>query len=308
MPGEPLAADPNPLLPQGIVLFESLPMRAVVIEALGSAVLDGAVVIREGDRAGVVLIRDGSVDDAFAFDAGSRWRGEAALQRIGDWRDAIVSARRLDPTSLDIVRALYAGTACYDDLRLEWTDVRRLLDDLRRRSGAYVVELTSAAGRAVTAFRGGEHLLTYTPSAIGSQSLIDELIDQGTGSVRVVRFETDSPATLDTAMVTLFGRPQPVLTAHAVAEQRARLRESRQIHSLAPELAALAHRHLRRSSNRVDTLIGEAMAGGESIETLARSVRETAIRGVMPSRMHALADEMLILAEPQKLGQNFLPA
>ena len=62
------APDIIPLLPRGDTVFEDLPVRALVLEALAPAIGDGLIVIRRSPGVGVILIRSGRVTDTYAVE------------------------------------------------------------------------------------------------------------------------------------------------------------------------------------------------------------------------------------------------
>lgn len=295
-----------PPLPRGEVVFESLPMAAVVVEALGPAVRAGVVIAHAPGRAGLVLIRDGEVIDAFTFEPQPNLRGHPAVQRLQQWQDASVSAHRLDPTVLDALPVIVSGSVCYDDLQLEWIDWTRFIDDLRRRAGVHVVEVRTPSGGGVVVIRDGVDLLAYSDAATGSVSLLDEIVAGGEGSLRVRRTAAQHDSGLDGAMMEIFGRAQPALGPHQLVPQPPAGAPS--LERLAPQLKTLAHRRLQRSSGRVEQLIHDSLGSGASLEALAERVEATPIRGIVPDRMRALADEMRALAAPAAGDQSFLPA
>jgi len=178
--------DSLPLLPAGTPLFEALPARAIVLDALAPAVGDGVITMTDRDRTGVLVIRSGRISDAVSFD-GARSAGDLALLAMSGWDAAVVSASHLTETAMSILGALITGERCYEDLRLEWTRWSQLLDDLRERGRTYVVEVRTAAGRGVTIVHDGQQVATYTDAhpGLGEPSLVAALADAGAGSVRV---------------------------------------------------------------------------------------------------------------------------
>jgi hypothetical protein len=186
------AAGPHdliPLLPRGTALFESIPAPAVVIDALSPAIGDGFVLIRRPEAVGVILVKDGELFEEYAFEGGSRVDGGEALRQIARWTDATVSAHRFDPTVVAIAPVLFRGTRCYEDLRLEWTDWRGLLADLRSRDGLFAVELDTPAGRGVTLIVNGRQVATYTDThpELGEEGLVDLLAATRKGTIWVRR-------------------------------------------------------------------------------------------------------------------------
>jgi hypothetical protein len=294
----------SPLLPRGEQLFESLPMSAVVIEALGPAVGDGVARIDADSRFGLVIFRDGRLAGALACESGRVRDGEDALQLLLRWSDATVSAERLAPALLGLLPMLVTGEPCYDDLRLEWVDWRGLVDDLRRRGGMFAVELDTASGRGLLALRDGEELLATTGAA---DRTLDDLAADRRGTIRVRR--APAPAgSVEDAVSELFGRAQPLLGAAAVVTEQRREVAARTLAELAPRLKQLARERLLRSADRVERLVDDAVARAESVELLADRVGRTPIRGVMQTRMLALAGDMRALADGEERAHSFLPA
>ncbi len=185
-PGE---HDLIPLLPRGTALFEGIPANALVIDALCPAIGQGTVVVRAADCVGVVLVKDGSVFEEYAFESGTSLQGEPARQAIATWADAGVAAYRLDPLVVAVIPSLFRGSPCYSDLRLEWIDWRGLLADLCSRDGSFVVELDTPAGRGVTLIVDGRQVATYTESHtdLGPETLLDPLAETRRGSIWVRR-------------------------------------------------------------------------------------------------------------------------
>ncbi len=296
-----------PLLPRGIVLFESLPAQAVNIQAMAPALQDGAIVARDDAGFGIVLVRDGAVVSVFAVDEGALLVAGAALDRIRSWPRASISAHRLDAAVVDLLPLLGAGTVVYDELRLEWVDWRGLMGDLTARTGVFVVEVSTPAGEGVGILRGGAHILSYTADAIGEPELLDELAAGGTGTVRVRETSVDAEVTLDSALVELFGRPQPVVADHSSPAGTGEGAATAQLQRFAPELRQLARARLHRTADRVERLIDDALAGGASLAGVAATVRAMPVRGVRQGSLEQLADDMLALSDPA-LGQGARPA
>ncbi|HYA00226.1 MAG TPA: hypothetical protein VEK76_07720 [Candidatus Binatia bacterium] len=185
-PGE---HDLIPLLPRGTALFEGLPAKAVVIEALSPAIGHGAVVVRRTASVGVILIKDGALFEEYAFEGGARLEGGRALQVMAGWDDATVAAYRFDPLVIAVAPALFRGAPCYADLRLEWTDWKGLLTDLCSRDGSFVVELDTPLGRGVTLIVDGRQVATYTEEhpELGASTLLDPLGETRHGTIWVRR-------------------------------------------------------------------------------------------------------------------------
>ncbi len=183
----PQGHDMIPLLPRGIALFEGIPARAIVIDALCPAIGHGAVIVRGTDAVGVVLVEDGVRAQDYAFAGNAALEGEGAQAVIHSWEDGIVAAYRFDPLVVAVLPSLFRGTPCYADLRLEWTDWHGLLADLCRRDGSFVVELETPRGRGVTLIVDGRQVATYTDGhpELGSEDLLDPLADAGRGTIWV---------------------------------------------------------------------------------------------------------------------------
>ena len=158
-----------------------------MIGALGPVVGDGIVLVRGPGTLGVILVRDGELFERYSFEAGARLDGDPALLRMASWHDASVTAYRFDRRVVSVAPALLRGRPSYEDLRLEWTDWRALLADLRRRSGVFAVELDTPAGRGVTLIGGGRQVATYTDAhpELGDDTLLDPLAASRQGTVRV---------------------------------------------------------------------------------------------------------------------------
>jgi hypothetical protein len=177
-----------PLLPAGSPLFQSLPVGALVLDALAPAIGDGMITLSENGSEGVLVVRNGVVAERFWVANGVRSHGDEALALIGAADAAMVSARRLDDDAMGLLGALLHGSACYSDLRLEWVAWPQFLGELSTRGETLVVELTTPSGRGVTCIRGGRQVATFTDShpALGDASLLDDLAAGGVGTVRVL--------------------------------------------------------------------------------------------------------------------------
>ena len=181
--------DPVPLLPRGQILFESIPLKAVVLEAMAPALGHGALVVRDRDRGAAVLVRDGALVEAHAFSGGSARTGDAVLGEVQGWTDAVVSAHRLDPLLVDVSESLLRGEIIYSDLRLEWVEWPSLLGDFCRRGGAYALEIFTPAGRGVTCVAVGQQVLSFTDihPDLGDPALLEAMAKNKDGSIRVRR-------------------------------------------------------------------------------------------------------------------------
>ena len=319
------------MLPAGSFLFERLPARAIVLDALAPAVRNGVITMTDGDRTGVLVIRDGGISDAVGIDDGARSSGDTALALIRGWESASMSACRWTDSAMFLLEPLIRGEPCYEDLRLEWTAWPQLLDDLRARGGTFVVELFTPVGRGVTVIRGGQPVATYSDAhpSLGDPELTDILAAGGAGSVRVLvasdtapRMErllgsaapvpprpdpsADSrPAVAMTelddgnaALSALFGANLGTARlAPLVVLDRARASATTEVRALLPELKLLVHNRLQRSSGPVDDVVDAAADDDRSVEWLGQRVRVMTVRGFMASTLEQLADDMLALAD-----------
>jgi hypothetical protein len=66
--------------------------------------------------------------------------------------------------------------------------------------------------------------------------------------------------------------------------------------ALAPALKQVAQLHLQRSSSRVESMVDDAAAQGQTLDRLLRDIRSVVIRGVMQSSIDKMADEMAAMA------------
>jgi hypothetical protein len=324
-----------PLMPSGAALFDALPAGAVVLDALAPAVGKGVITIRHGASAGLLVIRDGNVVEIIWIANGDRIYGEDAMLMIRGSIAATVSATLLTDEALDLLGPLMRGDSYYADLRLEWVDWGRLLDDLRERGKTFVIELETPSGRGVTIIRGGRQVATYTDShpALGGPDLLDTLAAGGSGTIRVL---IDGGARRPTFAVDAVPTPSPALTAprtepvdHATADRTPVEPEDRQetvaavfgplfqtqplaplitfgapypatrggdVAALLPQLRSLVRERLQRSSASVEDVVDAAATDGQTVAWLADRVRVMTVRGFMYSTLEHLADEMLALA------------
>jgi hypothetical protein len=296
MGGESGRGHSLPLLPAGSSLFEHLPARAIVLDALAPAVGNGVITVTDGDRTGVLVIRDGRISDAVSIDDGSRSSGDAELALIGGWMSASMSACRWNDPAMSLIEPLIHGETCYEDLRLKWIGWPQLLEDLRARDGTFVVELFTPIGRGVTVIRGGKQVATFTDAhpSVGDPDLIDILAAGGTGSVRVL--VASDPSRNGNALCTSkVGVPSRPESAPLVTLERSPASASAAVSALLPELKALVHDRLQRSSGPVDDQVDAAADADRSVEWLAQRVRGMTVRGFMVSTFEQLADDMLAL-------------
>jgi hypothetical protein len=181
--------DPLPLLPRGQLLFEEIPLKAVVLEALAPALGNGTLVIRDRDRGAAVLVREGALVEVHAFTGGGASSGEPGLADVQGWSDAVVSAHRLDALLVDVCEALVRGEVIYTDLQVEWVEWPALLADFGRRGGAFAIELFTPSGRGVTCVALGRQTLSYTDihPELGDPALLEAMAVNKEGSIRVRR-------------------------------------------------------------------------------------------------------------------------
>jgi hypothetical protein len=206
--------DPIPLLPRGEVLFEGIPLQAVVMEALAPALVHGSLVVRDRDRGAVALVRDSTLVEVHAFIGSTARSGDGVLAEVQGWPEAVVSAHRLDALLVDVCEALVRGEIIYTDLRLDWVEWPSLLADFGRRGGAYAVEIFTPAGRGVTCVAVGQQALSYTDihPSLGDPALLEAMASNRQGSIRVRRL--NAAAFAATAMAP--GTPTAVSGGGAV--------------------------------------------------------------------------------------------
>jgi hypothetical protein len=177
-----------PLLPAGFALFDSLPVGALVLDALAPVIGNGMITMSDGESEGALVVRDGVVAERVWVANGVRSHGEEALAFIRAAGTAMVSARRLGDDAMLLLGPLLHGDPCYDDLRLEWIAWSQFLGDLGARGRTFVVEVSTPSGRGVTCIQGGRQVATFTEShpALGDARLLDDIAAGGVGTVRVL--------------------------------------------------------------------------------------------------------------------------
>lgn len=197
-PAKPGGPGYLPLLPRGKPFFDSIPLEAVVLEALAPALRDGAIVVTVTNAMGVVLVRNSSLTETFFFSGELPLTGAAALTRIRGLGGAKVSAYALSSALIDCAPALLRGRPLYEDVRLGWLDWEAFLGDMQKRPGVLVLEISTPKGRGVACLADGVHVATYTDAhpQIGDLGLLSEYIVEREGAVYV---RTD-PAPLTEAM------------------------------------------------------------------------------------------------------------
>jgi hypothetical protein len=177
-----------PLLPSGFALFDSLPVGALVLDALAPVIGNGMITMNDGESEGALVVRNGVVTERVWVANGVRSHGDEALALIRSAGTAMVSARRLGDEAMVLLGPLLHGNPCYDDLRLEWIVWSQFLTDLCGRGRTFVLEVSTPSDRGVTCVRGGRQVATFTEShpAPGDASLLDDIAAGGVGSVRVL--------------------------------------------------------------------------------------------------------------------------
>lgn len=322
-----------PLLPAGATLFDALPFGALVLDALAPAVGNGVITLRDGEREGVLLVRDGIVSETVWVADSVRSNGDEALTLIRGAHSATVSACRLSDEAMAVVEPLIRGAPCYADLRLEWVLWPQLLHDLRERGGTFVVELVAPTGRGVTVIQNGRQIATFAEShpAIGNPDLLDDLAAGGVGTIRILVGSVLSSALHAGPSVIAAPRvvahrpevvvqqmPRPVVVQpddpnatlsalfgpHGDASDqyqptgidRSNRRGPTQVETVLPQLKLLVHNRLQRSSASVEEVVEIAAHDRHSVEWLADRVRVMTMRGFLHSTFDQLADDMLALA------------
>ena len=356
---EPLrerGSDPLPLLPSGTPVFVAIPLRAVVLEELPAVVGDGTLVVHEGSRGAVILVRGGQAREVHVVEDGAVRSGPGLLAAVQAWGGATVSADKLDRPLVDLCATLLGGETLYDDLRLMWVSWPALLADLGRRGGTYVVEIATPVGRGVTCVAAGRQALSYTDihPSLGDPALLEAMASNQEGSVRVLHVgeaglrdvraaaRRAAPETRPSAPTAAGSAPaqEPAGAAAAAAgsspdaawvapwETRWRAGEAapaaggnggahqpeaapesrpatwrefastalaaepRTVADVLDELRTIAQRRLQLSASRVEAVLDEAALEGRSLESVLEEIRAMSIRGVMPSTVEAMTDEM----------------
>ena len=381
--------DPFPLLPRGQVVFDDLPLAALIIEALAPALGHGQLVVRDGKRGAVILVRDGALVEVRAFSGGGTPTGEVPLADVQGWSDAVVSAHRLDAVLVGVCESLLQGEIIYTDLRLEWVDWSALLADFARRGGAYAVEIFTPAGRGVTCVAAGGQALSYTDvhPVLGDPALLGTMAANKEGTIQVRRlnaaaFTRSAPVAVSDPAAAA-SPTSPPASAAAVAEPAEASAESGEeesaqespasaeespesppptvaetpaappeepagevrvdgassdhsdsngaghednavsadtegasggearpgisgappwrggatsaaapIREVLGELRAIAQRRLQLSASPVQALLDDGARQGRSVDVVLAEIRRMSIRGVMPSAVESMVDEM----------------
>jgi hypothetical protein len=177
-----------PLLPAGFAVFESLPVGALVLDALAPAIGNGIITMADNGSEGVLVVRNSLVTERVWVANGVRSYGDEALALIRSADSAMVSARRLADDAMALLGTLLHGLPCYTDLRLEWVSWPQLLSDLCARGQPFLVELTTPSDRGIAWIRKGRQVATFADShpALGDAGLLDDIAAGGVGTIRVL--------------------------------------------------------------------------------------------------------------------------
>ncbi|HZU77744.1 MAG TPA: hypothetical protein VFA70_13330 [Dehalococcoidia bacterium] len=173
-----MSTDELPLLPGGERIFDRVSGPVVMLEAVAPSVGSGVIFVDAGHRWGICAVRSAKLAETYAFDDGSRTSGDAALAKMHQWHSVELSAWRMDDEStVDLLPLLLHARQLHRQLSLAWTSWEGLLSDLRRRDGAFVVEVSCGGQRGVTCIRDGLHVATYSDRhpGVGDLSLLDDL-------------------------------------------------------------------------------------------------------------------------------------
>ena len=183
-------------------MFEELPARALILEAIAPSVGDGLVVIEDTARFGIVVVRESRLAEAFAVESDAVISGDCAVHRFPSWPEAVISAWRLRSDALDLVRPLMRGEELYSSMHLEWTSWHGLLEDMRARAGMFVIEIATERGRGMTCIKDGHHIATCTDRHrhVGPPSLLDELAASNDGVITVRAMQPHREAHEDVAV------------------------------------------------------------------------------------------------------------
>jgi hypothetical protein len=306
-----------------------------VLAALAPAVGNGTITMRDAEREGVLVIRDGTVAETVWIADGVRTTGDAALALMHDAASTMtVSACRLSDAAMNLVGSLIQGDPCYADLRLEWVVWPHLLNDLRERGETYVVELSTPSGRGVTVIQGGRHIATFADShpTLGDSDLLDGLAAGSVGTIRVlvdrgsgpapeidpplltaptvvpptpdfVAERSIAPVVIDVddpnATLSAFFGPHPGAADdyRPIGTDRSIRHGTLAVESVLPQLRLLVQNRLQRSSGSVDEVVENAANDRQSVAWLADRVRVMTVRGFLHSTFEQLADDMLALAD-----------
>ena len=325
-----------PLLPAGARIFDDLPIRALVLEALAPAIGNGVIAMRDGDDEGILVVRAALLSETVWVADGVRSTGDRAIALIHEAAFATVSASRLPEDAMSLIGPLIRGIPCYADLHLEWVVWQHLLTDLCARGETFAVELVAPKGRGVTVLQGGRQIATFAEShpTLGDPELLDDLVAGGVGTIRilidsleklpaqaephvmaapiveaqrrdvvaplvtlpVVLESDDANATLS----ALFGPPGDASDQHELIGFDGRGQQgSIQVDSVLPQLKLLVRSRLQRSAGSVEEVVDCAAHDRQSVEWLSDRVRAMAMRGFLHSTFDQLADDMLALAARQ---------
>ena len=317
-----------PWMPPGAPLFSGLPLNTVLLAALPAAVEHGWIIVEDRSRTGVIVVRNAAVSRAFATDQASARTGSDPVARMSSWSAATVSATRVVATELDLVEVQLDSKPTYTDLQLSWTVLTDLLADLCSRGEDYLVTVRTPAGIGAVVIRDGVQQSIGARSDPGNIEF-DQLATSNRGSINVYRLraeaaapsvETVQPRDLDappsretrpepdtagppamaspsSAFSDMFGLPgSERVTGVQHETERVAQPPVTSISDRLPDLKLLVRTRLRLSSQRVETLLDDAAASHLPIDSVAEQIRRLSIRGVMPSTMEQLADDVLALA------------
>ncbi len=320
-----------PLLPQGTPVFENIPAKAVILEALAPALGHGVMVIRREGAVGVILVKANAIIDVYCFSGGHRFLGDVALKRIKSLSEATVTAHKLEEDVVDVIPSVLRGDLCYDDLRLAWTNWPALLQDMLSREGTYIIEVSTPKGRGVTCIVDGHQVATYTEDhpVLGDPTLLDALFRGSQGTMRIRRaalvqtppsapveqevlteetgvaeegVEGSSPAQLstDVSYDDLFSLPEDAGTDDADTAPEAPPTRSggaaaapaNPLRDHLDAFKSIARDHLQRSAARVESLLDEAAAQDRPLNDVFTDIRGLVIRGVMQSTLDEVVAKM----------------
>ncbi len=325
-----------PLLPAGARIFDDLPIRALVLEALAPAIGNGVIAMRDGEDEGILVVRAGSLSETVWVTDGVRSTGDHANALMHEAASATVSASRLPEDAMGLIGPLIRGIPCYADLHLEWVVWPHLLTDLCARGETFAVELVAPTGRGVTVLQGGRQIATFAEShpTLGNPEILDDLVAGGVGTIRILIDSVVRPpahaeprvmaapiveAQRRDVVARLVTRPVIVESDDANATLSALFGPNRdasdqpqlngfdghgqqgsiQVESVLPQLKLLVRNRLQRSAGSVEEVVDSAAHDRHSVEWLSDRVRAMTMRGFLHSTFDQLADDMLALAARQ---------
>jgi len=280
--------DSAPLLPPGEVLFDGLPSRAVVLDELASIIGDGAVLVRQDHHTGVVLVRGRQIDGVYLLGNQERVTGDPAVAGIRALTNALVTAVRFEAHVVEVLSPLLTqGEPCYADLRLGWIDWHQLLADIEARPGTFLVEIRAGGGRGATVIVDGRHVATYSDAQDLEPegcSMLDRLGREPTGTVSVQHL----PASGGRAAAAL-----PLVADRLALPERD---HGIPVRDVLPDLKLVARERLHRSAPRLERLLEDAAEEARPLNAVMADIRQMSIRGVLPSTLAEVADQMQAVA------------